>query len=140
MANNLETSNRVNPAGRLARRPGKGWTPERRARQAEKIRLSQPWRHATGPRTEAGKARVAKNPLRHGYRSRAWILKARRIRNAIRICARTVLLARMLQQLEARAIRRRGLRVEGAHKPRNAAWSEGGLPRGSGVSREGGIP
>jgi hypothetical protein len=80
---------------RPKRRP-KGWTPERRASAAARIRLSQPWRHATGPSTEAGKARVAMNALRHGHRSRAWILRAQRIRNAIRLCARTVLLARVL--------------------------------------------
>lgn len=91
---------RARPEGRIRRRP-KGWTPERRARQAEIIRLYQPWRHATGPRTEAGKARVAMNALRHGYRSRAWILKARRIRNAIRLCACTVALVRAFEQRNA---------------------------------------
>ncbi len=33
-----------------------GWTPERRARQAELIRGWKPWNHSTGPRTDAGKA------------------------------------------------------------------------------------
>jgi hypothetical protein len=36
------------------------------------------------------------NPLRHGYRSQAWRQKAQRIRRAIRLCAETVLLARVL--------------------------------------------
>jgi hypothetical protein len=40
--------------------------------------------------------RVAMNALRHGFRSRAWLLKERRIRDAIRLCAQTVLLARAL--------------------------------------------
>jgi hypothetical protein len=79
-------------------RPSKGWTPERRALQAARARRAQPWRHATGPRTDVGKARVAMNALRHGYRSRAWLLKARRIRDAIRLCAQTVLLARALMR------------------------------------------
>lgn len=35
-----------------------GWTPERRARQAEAIRRWQPWARSTGPRTAEGKARA----------------------------------------------------------------------------------
>ena len=35
------------------------------------------------------------NALRHGHRSRAWVLLARRIRRAIRLCAQTVLLVRV---------------------------------------------
>lgn len=69
---------------RFARRTRAGWSPERRARQAELIRRSQPWRHSTGPRTEAGKARCAKNALRHGGRSRARILELQRIRRIFR--------------------------------------------------------
>ena len=38
-----------------------GWTAERRARQAEAIRLWQPWTRSTGPRTAEGKARTAMN-------------------------------------------------------------------------------
>jgi hypothetical protein len=83
-----------------AARSAKGWTPERRARQAERNRLTQPWRSSTGPKTEAGKACVAMNALRHGYRGRVWLEKARRIRRAIRLCAETVLLARALTLLE----------------------------------------
>jgi hypothetical protein len=37
------------------------WTIEQRAKQAEKIRDWQPWRHSTGARTPEGKARVAQN-------------------------------------------------------------------------------
>ena len=74
---------------RRAMRP-KGWTPERRARQSALIRGWQPWRRSTGPRTDASKARCAANPLRHGFRSRAYVLKTRRVRNAIRLCALTV--------------------------------------------------
>lgn len=48
---------------------GNGWTPERRERQAERIRLWQPWKTATGPKTEAGKRRSSMNNLRHGLRS-----------------------------------------------------------------------
>ncbi len=44
-----------------------GWTRERRARQAA-IRQWRPWEQATGPRTPAGKARVARNADRGGQR------------------------------------------------------------------------
>lgn len=104
MTKHLQTSARTCRSVRYRRNP-KGWTPERRARQAARARLTQPWRHATGPRTEAGKARVARNALRHGYRSQAWILRARRIRNAIRLCATTLLRVRaMRQQREVEAL------------------------------------
>jgi len=43
-------------------------TPERRARQAELIRTWRPWEKSTGPRTKAGKARVARNPWKGGVR------------------------------------------------------------------------
>lgn len=38
-----------------------GWTPERRARQAALIRTWRPWELSTGPRTDEGKARAARN-------------------------------------------------------------------------------
>lgn len=38
-----------------------GWTPERRARQAELIRRWRPWERSTGPKTAAGKARSNRN-------------------------------------------------------------------------------
>lgn len=37
------------------------WTSERRARQAEVIQRSQPWRRSTGPKTAKGKRRSSKN-------------------------------------------------------------------------------
>ena len=42
------------------------WTPERRAMQAIRIRVSRPWERSTGPRTTAGKQRVAKNAYKGG--------------------------------------------------------------------------
>lgn len=44
-----------------------GWTPERRARQAELIRTWQPWTRSTGPRTAEGKARASRNAWKGGY-------------------------------------------------------------------------
>jgi hypothetical protein len=43
-----------------------GWTPERRARQAELIRQWRPWEHSTGPKSEAGKATVSQNAYKGG--------------------------------------------------------------------------
>lgn len=45
-----------------------GWTPERRARQAEAIRRWKPWEQSTGPKTAEGKARAKMN----GYRGEHW--------------------------------------------------------------------
>src|SRR5687767_2474107 len=106
MSNNLATRKPRQSGAPRKRRP-KGWTPERRALQAELTRIAQPWRHSTGPRTDAGKARVAMNGLRHGMRSRVWLLKARRIRAAIRLCADTVLLARVMMLMADGAVSRR---------------------------------
>ncbi len=46
-----------------------GWTPERRARQAEMIRQWQPWEKSTGAKTAEGKARSRRNAWKHGLRS-----------------------------------------------------------------------
>ena len=45
-----------------------GWTPERRARQAELIKSWKPWEQSSGPKSEAGKAKVAANAWRGGAR------------------------------------------------------------------------
>lgn len=45
-----------------------GWTKERRARQAELIRGWQPWANSTGPKSDEGKERVARNAWRGGHR------------------------------------------------------------------------
>jgi len=44
-----------------------GWTPERRARQAEMIRTWKPWQQATGPRTPDGKAKASRNAYKGGH-------------------------------------------------------------------------
>jgi hypothetical protein len=65
-------------------------------------------------KTEAGKARIAMNALRHGQRSRAWIERARRIRRAIRLCADTALLARAFAREQKRLALRQQLQRTGA--------------------------
>ena len=45
-----------------------GWTPERRARQAELIRQWMPWAKSTGPKSPEGKARVGRNAWTGGHR------------------------------------------------------------------------
>jgi len=73
-----------------------GWSLERRARQAEVIRASQPWKTSTGPRTGAGKARTAANALKHGFRSRPFIERVREERRLVRLAAQTIALAKHL--------------------------------------------
>lgn len=52
-----------------------GWTPERRARQAELIRNWRPWESSTGPRSDEGKARTARNAYKGGHEVRLRELK-----------------------------------------------------------------
>jgi len=44
------------------------WSNERRAQQAAVINRTKPWERSTGPRTETGKIKVAKNAEKHGLR------------------------------------------------------------------------
>ena len=53
-----------------------GWTPERRARQAELIRTWRPWEQSTGPLTVDGKARTARN----GDKGGAWRIERNMLR------------------------------------------------------------
>ena len=46
-----------------------GWTPERRARQAELIRSWRPWAKSTGPKSMEGKERVSRNAWTGGHRA-----------------------------------------------------------------------
>src|SRR5258705_1529797 len=46
-----------------------GWTPERRARQAELIKSWKPWTRSTGPQTANGKTRVSRNAYKGGERT-----------------------------------------------------------------------
>ena len=45
-----------------------GWTPERRARQAELIKQWQPWKNSTGPISTEGKAKASGNAWKGGIR------------------------------------------------------------------------
>ena len=45
-----------------------GWTPERRKRQSELIRQWAPWAKSSGPKSQEGKERVARNAWRGGHR------------------------------------------------------------------------
>ena len=47
-----------------------GWTPERRARQAELIRQWKPWAKSTGPQSPDGKSRVSRNAWKGGRRAK----------------------------------------------------------------------
>ena len=59
------------PQTNTAPKPRKsGWSPERRARQAARIRVWAPWARSTGPKTAAGKIKSAANSYKHGRRDR----------------------------------------------------------------------
>ena len=59
-----------------------GWTPERRARQAQLIHTWRPWERSTGPRTTEGKARVARNGFK--YQGGRWRDQLRELRRLLR--------------------------------------------------------
>jgi hypothetical protein len=46
-----------------------GWTPERRARQAELIQQWQPWKKSAGPKTATGKSIASQNAYKGGQRA-----------------------------------------------------------------------
>lgn len=56
-----------------------GWTPERRAKQAEAIRRWKPWKRSTGPKTEEGKAASSRNAYKGRLSSRALLREIGRI-------------------------------------------------------------
>lgn len=45
-----------------------GWTPERRARQAELIKKWKPWEKSTGPNSAEGKVKASRNAYKGGVR------------------------------------------------------------------------
>ena len=93
------------PLPRRSRTAKAGWSPERRAKQAELIRALKPWQKSTGPRTDEGRARASSNALKHGFRSRPFIERVREERRLIRDSAQTIALAKLfLRSLQAGAI------------------------------------
>ena len=88
-ANRLQRSRRKAASAR-SDRSRKGWSAERRARQAALVRSWAPWQNSTGPKTAAGKARSAMNALKHGRRSQAKIREYQRIRYVLRLAAQNI--------------------------------------------------
>ena len=96
MTKHLKKSLRTAARARPKHHPKGLWSAERRARQAEVIRASQPWKKSTGPQTSSGKARSAANALKHGFRSRAFIERVRQERQLIHDAASTIALAKLV--------------------------------------------
>ena len=63
-----------------------GWTPERRAKQAEAIKRWRPWAKSTGPATDIGKAIASQNAVKHGLRGREWTEARKRMNDMLRAC------------------------------------------------------
>ena len=51
------------------RKKRRAYPPKYREERAKLAQKTQPWQHATGPKTEAGKASSSTNALKHGLRS-----------------------------------------------------------------------
>ena len=64
-----------------------GWTPERRAKQRDAIYRWSPWMQSTGPKTDDGKAAVARNAWKHGQCSAPALRDAAAVRNALKLFA-----------------------------------------------------
>jgi hypothetical protein len=124
---NRKLHNGSNALPRRSARAKAGWSPERRARQAALIRGWAPWRHSTGPKTEAGKERCSKNALRHGGRSRAHIRELQRIRYVLRLAAENIRkVSFLIQMRQAAACPRLKYKPQYAHVSGRLPWREPG--------------
>src|SRR5215510_10873251 len=98
MIKHLRTTLEEPVCGHRKHRP-KGWSNERRARQAARIREWAPWRRSTGPRTEAGKLRCAQNAFRHGDRSAERIQNLRLARDVLSVAERNLKIVRLIMRV-----------------------------------------
>jgi hypothetical protein len=90
-----------------------GWTPERRAKQAQRIREWKPWEQSTGPITEAGKAIAARNADQGLGTSEMRALQSI-VNQELRSGRRVIALAHQLQHTEERpGAVAKGLNVRG---------------------------
>lgn len=72
---------KANPA-KTTNKLASGWTSAKRKTQSDRTRAQKPWLLSTGPKTETGKKRVARNALKHGQRSARTIRFKRILRQA----------------------------------------------------------
>lgn len=86
----METNDTPPQKKAIKRRP---WPEKHRRKLAKAALKNKAWEHATGPRTEGGKAKSAANARRHGLRS-AEITKLRHLlrlqKTYIALCIRSI--------------------------------------------------
>jgi hypothetical protein len=83
----------------------KGWSAERRARQAARIRDWAPWRRSTGPKTAAGRARCSQNALHHGFHTAARRDELRRLGRVLGLAGENIKRLRLMIRLRNSARR-----------------------------------
>jgi len=73
---------------RNRRPPGQiGVGANKRARQSLAIRSWQPWKRSTGPKSDAGKAVVARNAVKHDGRSADTLAELKALRQLLAQCS-----------------------------------------------------